>query len=90
MTMSIGATDEEVRRVVRDAVTDVLELDPAELDDDADVSEEFEADSLKQLELVANLEKRFGIHYSAADWSVGMTSVTGLVERTLPYLRGSP
>jgi acyl carrier protein len=46
---------------LREMVADVLELEPGELDDGADFVETYEADSLRAIEILARIEKRYKI-----------------------------
>jgi acyl carrier protein len=57
--MSSTATEriEEVREII----TEVLELEPGELTDDGNFVEEYGADSLRAIEILAQLEKKYGV-----------------------------
>jgi acyl carrier protein len=46
---------------LRQIVADVLELEPEELTDTGDFVEDYEADSLRAIEVLARVEKRYGI-----------------------------
>jgi acyl carrier protein len=46
---------------LRDIVAEVLELQPEEITDNSDLIDENEADSLLLIEIVARIEKRYGI-----------------------------
>lgn len=46
---------------LREIVADVLELEPEEITDDADFVTEYEADSLRAIEILARIEKRFDL-----------------------------
>jgi acyl carrier protein len=46
---------------LREIVSDVLELEPGELTDDASFVDEYDADSLRAIEILARLEKKYGI-----------------------------
>ncbi|HEV2371951.1 MAG TPA: acyl carrier protein [Streptosporangiaceae bacterium] len=46
---------------LRDIVADVLELEPEEIDDAADFVDEYEADSLRAIEILARIEKRYRV-----------------------------
>ena len=76
---------DQVRQIVREVVMEVLELDSEELADDADFVDDYHCDSLKRLELVVTLEKRFKVRYpvSQAD---KMHSVDSVVDVTAARL----
>jgi acyl carrier protein len=46
---------------LREIVIDVLELEPQELSDDADFVDEYQADSLRAIEILARLEKKYKV-----------------------------
>jgi acyl carrier protein len=46
---------------LREIVADVLELEPEELSDTGDFVEEYEADSLRAIEILARIEKKYKI-----------------------------
>jgi acyl carrier protein len=46
---------------LRDIVSTVLELEPGELSDTGDFAEDYDADSLRAIELLARIEKHFKI-----------------------------
>jgi acyl carrier protein len=46
---------------IRDIVADVLEIDTDELSDDGDFVEEYEADSLRAIEILARIEKKYKV-----------------------------
>jgi acyl carrier protein len=46
---------------LREIVADVLELEPEEIADEADFGEEYGADSIRAIEILSRLEKRYGI-----------------------------
>jgi acyl carrier protein len=56
MTAPDGHLDE-----LRDMVADVLELEPEEIDDGADFVETYDADSLRAIEILAQIEKKYKI-----------------------------
>jgi len=72
--------DEEIRLIVREVVTEILELEPAELGDHTDF-ELVGADSLQRLEVIDTLRKRFGTRYTIEQES-RMNSVHDVVEIT--------
>jgi len=46
---------------LRKIVADVLELEPEEVTDGGDFAEEYEADSLRAIEILARIEKRYKV-----------------------------
>lgn len=46
---------------LRELVAEVLEIEPEELTDTGDFQEEYEADSLRAIEMLARIEKRYKI-----------------------------
>jgi acyl carrier protein len=54
-------TREEVLERIREHLAEELEVDPARIDDSTRFREDLEADSLDLLELLVELEDRYGI-----------------------------
>lgn len=52
---------------LREMVAEVLELEPAELTDDGDFVDEYEADSLRAIEILARIEKRYKVEIPQAE-----------------------
>ena len=52
---------------LREIVADVLEVEPEELTDDGDFQEEYEADSLRAIEILARLDKAYGVEIPQAE-----------------------
>lgn len=69
-----------IRSAVREAVAEVLELEPDEFTDDSDF-EEIGADSLQRLEVVIRLRRQFGVHYSLEE-EAAINSVNDAVRIT--------
>ena len=46
---------------LRELIAEVLEIEPAELTDTGDFQEEYESDSLRAIEVLARIEKRYKI-----------------------------
>jgi acyl carrier protein len=46
---------------LREIVADVLELEPEEVSEGADFVEEYEADSLRAIEILARIEKKYKV-----------------------------
>ena len=57
MSVAVGQRMEELR----DIVAEVLELEPDEITDTADFVEEYGADSLRAIEILARIEKRYHV-----------------------------
>jgi acyl carrier protein len=54
-------TREEVLELIREHLAEELEVDPARIDESTRFKEDLEADSLDLVELVVELEDRYGI-----------------------------
>lgn len=52
---------EERKEEVKEIVCDILEIDPDELTETSLFKEEHDADSLRAIEILAALEKKFGV-----------------------------
>lgn len=46
---------------LRAIVADVLEREPHEIDDAADFQKEYDADSLRAIEILSRIEKKYGV-----------------------------
>jgi acyl carrier protein len=55
------ATREVDVEELRELIAEVIDVDVAEVSDDASFAEELEVDSLLALEIVVRLEKRYGV-----------------------------
>lgn len=55
------ADGDEHLEELRELVAEVLEVEPEELTDSGDFQEEYEADSLRAIEMLARIEKRYKI-----------------------------
>jgi acyl carrier protein len=53
----MGQKIEEIREIV----ADVLELEPQEITDQGDFREQYEADSIRAIEILSRLEKKYKI-----------------------------
>ncbi|MFC8666668.1 acyl carrier protein [Streptomyces sp. NPDC057199] len=70
---------------LRDLVADVLDLDVAEVTDDAHFMDDLDVDSLMALEITVRLEKEYGVRLAEAELA-SITSLQGtyrLLERKL-------
>jgi acyl carrier protein len=61
--MSAQAQFEELREMV----AEVLELEPEELSDTGDFFDEYEADSLRAIEILARIDKRYKVEIPQAE-----------------------
>ncbi|MET8307407.1 MULTISPECIES: acyl carrier protein [unclassified Micromonospora] len=52
---------------LREIVAEVLELEPEEVADTADFVEEYEADSLRAIEILARIEKKYRVEIPQAE-----------------------
>lgn len=59
---------------LRELIADVIDVDVAEVSDDASFTEELDVDSLLALEIVVRLEKRYGVKMADDE----LASVTSL------------
>ncbi|KJK59481.1 acyl carrier protein [Saccharothrix sp. ST-888] len=57
----MAATTAERRETIKEIVCDILEIDPDEVTQTSRFKEEHDADSLRAIEILASLEKTFGI-----------------------------
>ncbi|ASY35132.1 MULTISPECIES: acyl carrier protein [unclassified Streptomyces] len=77
MTTQVPALNDAQKAEIKDIVCDILEL---ELDEVSDVSlfkEEHDADSLRTIEILASLERTFGITLKQSELS-RMVNLTGV------------
>ena len=59
--MSLAEIDGSLRDGIREAVAEMLEVEPAEITWTSDFQRDHDADSLQRIEILAALERRFGI-----------------------------
>lgn len=52
----------KVHNEVKTLVSDIIEVPPTQLKDDASLTEDLGVDSMMALEIVANVEKKFKLH----------------------------
>ncbi|MEV5974974.1 acyl carrier protein [Streptomyces sp. NPDC051921] len=81
----IATTPDERRAQIKDLVCDILEIDPAELTPTSLFKEEHGADSLRAIEILAALERTFGITIEQAELSlmVNLEGVESVVDQAL-------
>jgi len=73
-------TTEEIRSTVRALVAEIYELEEHEVQDDQDIYEVYGGDSINKFELIAALERKYGIRYGGA--VEHLNSITALVKAT--------
>ena len=81
----MAATREEVYERVREVLSEQLGVDENDINDEASFQEDLEADSLDLVELIMDLEERFGVKISDDEaQSIGTVgeAVDFIVERT--------
>ncbi|MFE2096303.1 MULTISPECIES: acyl carrier protein [unclassified Streptomyces] len=69
MTTQIPALDETEQSQIKDIVCDILELELDEVTDTSLFKEEHDADSLRTIEILASLERTFGITLKQSELS---------------------
>ena len=72
----------ENRAKIKDMVCDILEIEPSELTPTSLFKEDHDADSLRAIEILAGLEKEFGLTIDQADLAlmVNLDGVYAVVE----------
>lgn len=73
--------EEELRAAIRQTVQEVLELEEGETRDDGDFYDRYGCDSVRKLDLIVALEKRFGILYLPPQ-AKGMRTIDDAVRMT--------
>ncbi|MDX2593925.1 acyl carrier protein [Streptomyces sp. WI03-4A] len=69
MTTQIPALDDAARTQIKDIVCDILELELDEVSNTSLFKEEHDADSLRTIEILASLERTFGITLKQSELS---------------------
>ncbi|MCT2589600.1 acyl carrier protein [Streptomyces sp. N2-109] len=59
--MTAAATKEAKLEELRELISEVLEIEPEELTNDGNFVNEYEADSLRAIEILARLEKKYKV-----------------------------
>lgn len=77
-------TREKRYEQLRDLAADVLEVEPEELTDDGLFIEEYDADSLRAIEILARIEKVFGVDIPQSDLP-RMVNLKAVYEVTAEY-----
>lgn len=68
---------------LRELVAEVLEIEPEELSEEGDFVEEYEADSLRAIEILARIEKKYKVEIPQAELAAmrNLASVRQMVDR---------
>jgi acyl carrier protein len=69
---------------LRELVAEVLEIETGELTDTADFQEEYEADSLRAIEMLARIEKKYKVEIPQRELA-GMQNLKSVYEITATY-----
>ena len=72
---------------LREIVADVLEVEPEELTDIGDFVEEYGADSLRAIEILARIEKQYRVEIPQSELA-GMRTLKGVCEVVDRYVGG--
>ncbi|QKV94773.1 acyl carrier protein [Streptomyces sp. NA02950] len=75
----MSAIVEERRETIKEIVTDILEIDPDEVTEASLFKEEHDADSLRAIEILAALEKKFNVVINQSELS-RMVNLRGVYE----------
>lgn len=70
---------DEAQDEIKDIVCDILEVDPEEVTGTSLFKEDHDADSLRAIEIVAALERRFGIDIPQSDMA-GIVNMRGVID----------
>lgn len=75
----------DVQTAIKDIVSDILEIDPAEMTETSLFKEDHGADSLRAIEILASLEKEFKVVIPQSELSrmVNLDGVTQVVTERL-------
>jgi acyl carrier protein len=77
MTTQIADLDAERKAQIKDIVCDILELELDEVTETSLFKEEHDADSLRTIEILASMERTFGLSLEQAELS-RMVNLTGV------------
>jgi len=72
---------------LREIVAEVLEVEPDEVTDSGDFVEEYEADSLRAIEILARIEKKYRVEIPQSELA-GMRTLKGVREVVDQYVGG--
>jgi acyl carrier protein len=76
---------DEVKKQLRLIVAEILEIDECELDEQALFKDEYDADSITSLEVLASIESDMGVQL-AEDVAEHFTSMNNIYSVVLPHL----
>jgi acyl carrier protein len=80
MTQEVSSRLDELREIV----ADVLELEPEEFDDNAGFVDEYAADSLRAIEILARIEKKYKVEIPQSELP-NMRNLTAVYEIVARY-----
>jgi acyl carrier protein len=69
---------------LRQMVADLLELEPDEVEDEADFRQVYDVDSLRAIEVLARIEKRYGVDIPQPELA-NMTNLFGVYDVVSRY-----
>jgi len=81
--VEVGSRYSELREIV----AEVLEVEPDEVTDSGDFVEEYEADSLRAIEILARIEKKYRVEIPQSELA-GMRTLKGVREVVDQYVGG--
>ncbi len=83
MDMPSTQADKDKLEDLRKVVAEVLELEPEQLSDEGDFRREYEADSMRAIEILSRLEKRYRITIPQSELAAmqNLLAVYSIVER---------
>lgn len=90
MDVNMAALAQERRAEIKDIVCDILEIDSDELSVTSLFKEDHDADSLRAIEILAALEKKFGVVIDQAELGrmVNLEGVYAVVDEAAGPRRG--
>lgn len=82
-------TDNPRLEELRELVAEVLEIEPEELTDQGSFQEEYDADSLRAIEMLARIEKKYKIEVPQKELA-NMSNLMTVYEITAEYAQWEP
>lgn len=67
MNSTFTTADQEKLQELRQIVADVLEREPEEITDSGDFRKEYDADSMRAIEILSRLEKKYRVEIPQSD-----------------------
>jgi acyl carrier protein len=86
MTTTQEQTQQQLEEL-REMVAEVLEVEPEELTDSGDFVEEYEADSLRAIEILARIDKQFKVEIPQAELP-GLRNLKAVHEALIRHSNG--